>query len=119
MAEAYYNQFTKSNDASSAGILDFTPQKYGKPIASVIQVMEEEGIDVSSQRVKTLTEEMIEKNNKVFAMCKKEESPQFLLNSKKVTFWEISDPFGTSSDNFRKIRDEIKEKVISIVSLIP
>lgn len=39
----------------------------------------------------------------------------FLLDSGKVTFWPIEDPYETSVDNFRKIRDLIKSKIKSII----
>lgn len=115
IAEAYYNYFTKSNDTISAGLLDFTPAKYVHPVEEVVQIMKEEGIDVSKNKVKFITKEMVENSDKIFAMCKKEECPDFLLNSNKVTFWEIDDPYDTSLDNHKKIRDEIKSKVLSIL----
>ncbi len=116
MAEAYYNYFAESNNASSAGVLDFTPAKYGHPIKEVTSVMKENGIDVSHKKVKFITEEMVQKSDKIFVMCKEKECPKFLLDSNKVTFWEISDPFGTTIDNFRIIRDIIKSKVSSILA---
>ena len=115
MAEAYYNHFTNSNDAFSAGVLDFTPTKYGHPTKEVVEVMKEEEIDVSQKIVKYITEKMVKESDKIFIMCKKEECPDFLLNSNKVNFWEVSDPFGTSLDNFKKIRDIVKSKVSSIL----
>lgn len=115
MAEAYYNHFTNSSDAFSAGILDFTPAKYGHPIKEVIQVMKEDDIDVSNKKVKVITEEMVKNTDRIFVMCRKEKCPEFLLNSDKITFWNISDPFDTDLDNFRKIRDMVKSKVLSIL----
>ncbi len=115
MAEAYYNHFTQSNNASSAGVLDYTPEKYGHPVKEVVEIMQEEGIDVSKQKVKFLTKEMIKENDKIFIMCKEEQCPHFLSNSNKNVFWEVSDPFDTKLENYRKIRDEIKAKVLSIL----
>ncbi|MDO8530071.1 MAG: low molecular weight phosphatase family protein [bacterium] len=115
MAEAYYNYFTKSKEASSAGVLDFTPLKYGHPIKEVVQVMQEDNIDVSKQTVKYITQEMVDTNDKIFIMCQKEESPKFLLESNKVTFWSIADPFDTSLENFRRIKDEIKRHIEQLI----
>lgn len=115
MAEAYYNIFTKSKNASSAGTLDYTPEKYGTPIKEVVQVMEEEKISLADHFVKTVTEEMVNNNNHIFVLCKKEECPDFLKNSKKVIYWNVKDPFETDLNNFRRIRDLIKDKVISII----
>jgi arsenate reductase len=115
MAEAFYNNFTQTNDASSAGVLDFTPAKYGVPTREVVLVMEEENIDVAKQRVKLVTREMVELNERVFVMCREEECPDFLRQSEKVIFWKIEDPFETGLDNFRTIRDLVKEHVRTII----
>ena len=111
MAEAYYNHFTNSNASFSAGVSDYTPMKYGNPIKEVIQVMQEDGIDISKKEVKFVNEEMARNSDRIFVMCKKEECPDFLLNPEKVIFWDIADPFDTDLENFRKIRDEIKAKI--------
>lgn len=118
MAEAYYNFFTKSKDAQSAGVLDFTPLKYGKPTEMVVQIMKEDGIDISKQKVKYITKEMVENSDKIIVMCKKEECPEFLLNSNKITFWDIDDPYNTDIENHRKIRDEIKKRVLLLIKEI-
>ncbi|MFH1072683.1 MAG: hypothetical protein V1743_04605, partial [Nanoarchaeota archaeon] len=111
MAEAYYNHLTGSHDATSAGALDFTPKKYKKLPDEVISVMKEEGIDVSRQKVKTITKPMAALADRIYVLCKKEECPGFLTQSSKVKFWDIPDPFGKSLDEIRKTRDEIKKKV--------
>jgi arsenate reductase len=115
IAEAYYNYFTKSNGASSAGVLDFTPFKYGHPAEEVIQVMKEDGIDISEQIVKIITKEMVNDVDKIFIMCKKEECPEFLLNSNKITFWDIDDPYNKSLEDHRRIRGEVKEYVKQLI----
>lgn len=115
MAEAYYNHLTNSNNALSAGTSVFTPEEYGHPLKEVVQVMKEDGIDISQKKVKTITEEMIRDSDRIFVMCGKKACPGYLLDSDKIIFWDISDPFETSLDNFRKIRDEVKEYVLSIL----
>ena len=115
MAEAYYNFFTKSDNASSAGILDFTPAKYKHPTKEVIQIMGEDKIDVSHKNVKFITKEKVDDADKIFVMCKKEECPDFLLNSNKIVFWNVDDPDGTDIENHRRVRDEIKKIVEQLV----
>ncbi|NQU82573.1 MAG: arsenate reductase ArsC [Parcubacteria group bacterium] len=115
MAEAYYNHFTNSKDAISAGVLDFTPAKYGHPIKEVIQIMKEDGLDVSKQKVEFLTEQMVKDSDKVFVMCAEKECPEFLLKSGKVTFWDVTDPFEKPIEGFRECRDIIKNKVKKLV----
>jgi len=115
IAEAYYNYFTKSNDAASAGILDFTPLKYPHPAEEVVRVIKEDGIDMSQQVVKFITEEMVNKADRIFVMCERKECPEFLLNSNKITFLDIDDPYDTSLENYRRIRDEVKDHVKQLI----
>jgi len=115
IAEAYYNFLGKSNNAFSAGISDSTPSKYSQLPKEIIQVMKEEGIDMSEKIVKSVTREMTDNADKIFIMCPKERWPQFLLNSSKITFWDIDDPYGTSIENHRRVRDEIKERVRQLI----
>jgi protein-tyrosine-phosphatase len=77
--------------------------------------MKEEGIDMSEKIVKSVTREMTDNADKIFIMCPKERWPQFLLNSSKITFWDIDDPYGTSIENHRRVRDEIKERVRQLI----
>jgi protein-tyrosine-phosphatase len=115
MAEGFYNKKTRSNNATSAGILDFTPEKYVHPNKEAIYVMNEEGIDISNYSVKTIKKDMLKKVDEIYIMCKKTECPLFLLKGKNITFWKIDDPDGSSLDNYRNIRNQIKEKVNEII----
>mgnify|MGYP001610328322 FL=1 len=115
IAEGYYNFFTKSDNAYSAGISDSTPLKYSHPTKEVIQIMGEDGIETSEKIVKSVTEEMADNADKIFIMCPKERWPQFLLDSNKITFWDIDDPYDTSIENHRRVRDEIKGKVRQLI----
>ncbi|MDO8593005.1 MAG: hypothetical protein Q7R92_04550 [bacterium] len=119
MAEAYYNSFTNSRAGFSAGVLAFTPLKYGQPAEEAIQAMTEDGLDISQNKVKYITEKMVRQSDKVIIMCRQEQCPEFLLKSSKITFWPVDDPYGTDLDNFRKIRDAIKAKVILLINKQP
>jgi len=114
MAEAYYNHFTHSHDAVSAGTKQDTPQKYPKLPYEVVALMNEEDIDVSKNKVKLVNEDMINDADKIIVMCDKNQCPGFLLKSKKAVFWEVKDPHHMPIDEMRKIRDIIKTKVLSI-----
>lgn len=115
MAEAFYNHFTNSRDAWSAGVYDFTPREYPHPTREVIDIMKEEGIDISKNKVKTVTKDMVKKSDRVYVMCEKEKCPGFLLDSENVHFWNIEDPFGKSIEEMKRIRDLIKSSVRSIL----
>lgn len=116
MAEAFYNEFSSSNGATSAGVLDFTPKKYVHPVPEVVEVMKEEGIDVSQKLVKTVTPEMVEDSDKIYVLCPEQQVPDFVSKSKKVENWNVVDPFGRSLEDFRNIRDQIMQKVRDIIS---
>lgn len=111
MAEAYYNFFTKTKDAFSAGVSKNAPEKYMHPVKEVVEAMNEDGIDVSRNKVKTLTKEMVAFADKIFVLCERELCPAFLADSQKVTFWEVEDPYNTPLEDFIKTRDLIKSKV--------
>lgn len=115
MAEGFYNHFTGQQNASSAGTDPTTPARFKHPRIDIIQVMMEEGIDVSQKIVKTVAEQMIREADRIFVLCKKEECPDFLVHSEKTVFWSIRDPFEMNLEETRKIRDEIKAKVLSIL----
>lgn len=111
MAEGYYNSFTNSQDASSAGVDYDATHFYKHPDISAIEVMKEENIDISNNKVTYFNPEMIDKYEKIYVLTRKIDCPPELLNSNKVTWWEIKDPWGKSIEEFRKTRDLIKEKV--------
>lgn len=115
IAEAYYNNYTHSLNAASAGVLDFTPAKYGHPIPEVVAVMKEEGIDVSNKNVKTVTPGMVETADEIYVLCPEENVPDFVISNSKITRWEVKDPFNLGIDSFREIRNQIKEKVKNIL----
>lgn len=115
MAEGYYNHLTQTNDASSAGVDPKTPAKYPQLPDYIIAIMAEEGVDIGHQLVKLIREEMVREAEKIFVMCPREACPDFLVKSDKVTYWPIEDPFEMSTDELRKIRNQIKERVQSIL----
>lgn len=115
MAEAFYNHFTKSRDACSAGTNSKTPLLYPKIPDEICQLMLEDGIDVSKQKVKVVDENLVKEARLIFVMCEKERCPDFLTSSDKVIYWPIEDPYRMSLEDMRKIRDEIKVKVQSLL----
>lgn len=115
MAEGYYNHLTQTNEASSAGVDPKTPAKYPQLPDYICAIMEEEGIDISHQLVKLITDEMVKGAEKIYVMCSREACPDFLVHSDKVTYWPIEDPYQMDTDGLRKIRNQIKERVESIL----
>lgn len=115
IAEGYYNHFTHSCDALSAGVDPKTPEKWKTLAPEVLQVMKEENIDLSSKKVKLVTEELVSESDKVIIMCKREDCPDFVLKHTSIDFWEIEDPYESSIEKLRSIRDQIRLKVFGLL----
>jgi arsenate reductase (thioredoxin) len=113
MAEAFAKRH--GLDASSAGTM---PPEFVNPV--VVQVMKEKGIDLSSNKPKMLTTEMINRASLVVTMgCSVEEvcpRPMLAKMQKKLVDWHLDDPKGRSIEEVRTIRDEIEQSVIALAS---
>jgi arsenate reductase len=83
---------------------------------NVIAVMKEEGIDVSERIRKMINDIALhpeDRNTKV-VYINTDEIPELLLNGDRVIQWKIEDPKGMSLEDTRKIRDEIKAKIVEL-----
>jgi len=79
--------------------------------ALAIQVMNEIGIDISKQRSKDLTEDMMRNSDKIINMGCMEKNFCPTLFIPKVIDWEIEDPKDKSIEKVREIRDEIERRI--------
>ncbi len=81
----------------------------------VIEVMKEKDIDISSQKPKLMTIDMVRNADLVIIMgCSVEEvcpRPIVVEMQKKIVDWGIEDPRDKPVESIRKIRDEIEIKV--------
>lgn len=78
------------------------------------KVMEEKGIDISSQIPTSIKTEEAESADYVITMgCGPEACPAPVGN--KIIEWDIEDPSGKSIEKFREVRDEIEEKVKELI----
>jgi arsenate reductase len=111
MAEAFAKR--RGLKAASAGTM---PAQTINP--TVVKVMKEKGIDISSSAPKLLTTEMINRATLVFTMgCSVEEvcpRPMLAKMQKKLFDWKIDDPKGKTVEEVRKIRDEVERKVAAL-----
>ena len=112
MAEGFFKKYAPKGWASlSAGS---RPTPIINPVA--VQAMKEVGIDISGQKPKELSDELIRASFlKVSMGCiDKTECPAVFVG--KFQDWGIEDPKGKSIDKVREIRDEIEEKVKKLVA---
>ena len=105
MAEGFFRKYaTEGYEPLSAGT---------KPVAQInpvaIQVMNEVGIDISKQKSKDLTEDMIRNSDKIINMGCMDENFCPTLFIPKVE-WGIEDPKGKPIEKVREIRDEIERR---------
>lgn len=109
MAEAFARVCGRGKtEAHSAGTI---PAKELNPV--VVQAMNEKGIDLSNNRPKIITEEMVSEADLIVTMgCSIEQScPALFLKGKKLVDLDLEDPKGKSKEKVREIRDDIEERV--------
>lgn len=114
-AEAYFNRLSKKHHATSAAA------RYdGRKEMDIVvkHALAEEGISTEGQKPKSLTPEMVKQADRIVAMCKREESPPYLLNSEKVEFWNIEDVKGMPEDVKRRNIAEVKGHVLKLLEEI-
>ena len=111
MAEGFFRKLGPSNfEVMSAGT---KPASEINPTA--VQVMKEVDIDISQNRSKTITSEMISESDTVINMgcMDKESCPALFVED--IDDWNIEDPKGKSIEHLRKIRDGIEARVLELV----
>jgi len=114
MAEGFFKKYAPNGFKTlSAGT---KPVSQINPI--VVQAMKEVGIDISKQKSKELTDEMIRECVNVINMgcMDKNFCPTIWLP--KVIEWDMEDPKGQSIEKVREIRDEIEQRVKELVAEI-
>jgi protein-tyrosine-phosphatase len=101
-------------DATSAGTI---PAPAVNP--TVIEAMRERGFNLSSNKPKMLTSQMIEDADYVVTMGCRVESvcpkPLIAKMEKKLVDWQIDDPKGKPIEEVRKIRSQIENQVIELL----
>jgi len=109
MAEAFFNKL-----ASGKAIAISAGTKPSNMVNSkAIEVMKAIGIDMDKQKPKLLTQEMIQKADKLITMgCEPDFCP---AQSSQTEDWGIEDPSGKSIEKFREVRDKIRRKVERLI----
>jgi len=114
IAEGFYKKYApKGYKTISAGTVRSSQIN---PI--VVEVMKEVGIDISKQKPKDLTEDMMRNATAIINMgCMDDKFCPALLVS-KVIDWGIEDPKDKPIEKARKIRDEIDRRALEIIDSI-
>jgi arsenate reductase len=88
------------------------PARHLNPV--VVQVMGELGLDLSGERPKPLTDEVLRAADVVIRMGCGDACP--LYPGKKYEDWEVGDPRGQPPEQVRRIRDDIRQRVQRLLS---
>ena len=107
MAEGFFKKYAPEG---------FVPASAGtKPISQInplaIQVMNEIGIDISKQKPKDLSEDMMRNSDKIINMGCMDNNFCPTLFIPKVIDWGIEDPKEKQIEQIREIRDEIERRI--------
>ena len=114
MAEGFFKKYAPNGFKTlSAGT---KPAYHLNPI--VVEAMKEVGIDISKQKSKELTDEMIRDSDKVVNMGCMDKNFCPTIWIPKVIEWNLEDPTGKSIEEVRQIRDEIEKRVKEVVAEI-
>ena len=109
MAAGFLQAIAKDQvEVRSAGS---APKDSINPVA--VAVMAEVGIDIAHNQPKVLTVEAVKESDVVITMGCGDACPIF--PGKRYEDWELDDPAGQELETVRKIRDEIKEKVLDLL----
>jgi arsenate reductase (thioredoxin) len=114
MAEGFFKKYAPSGfKAISAGT---------KPVSQInslaVQAMREAGIDISNQKSKEITEEMMRSSYPIVNMGCMGKSFCPTLFLPKVIEWNLPDPKGKSIEKVREIRDEIEKRIKELASTL-
>jgi protein-tyrosine-phosphatase len=114
MAEGFFKKYApKGFKAQSAGT------KLVSQINSIaVQAMKEVGIDISTQKSKEMSEEMMRNSEPIVNMGCMDKSFCPTIFLPKVIEWNLPDPKGKPIEEVREIRDEIEKRVKELVSAI-
>lgn len=110
MAAGYLTALAQGQiEVRSAGSM---PGNSVNPVA--VAAMAEEGIDISSQTPKVLTNEAVQASDVVITMGCGDACPIF--PGKRYEEWELDDPAGQDITDIRPIRDEIEQRVRTLLA---
>ena len=80
---------------------------------SAVAAMQEDGIDITAERPKVLTTEAVRQSDVVITMGCGDACPIF--PGKRYEDWELDDPAGKGVESVRPIRDDIKQRVLTLL----
>ena len=111
MAAGWFNAVV---DPASATAVSAGTQPAQRVHAEVLKAMDEVGIDLSSARPQLLTEQLAKNANLLVTMGCGESCP--VVPGVERQDWPLADPKGESLPRVREIREEIRCRVMELIS---
>jgi arsenate reductase len=109
MAAGYLNHLGRGRiEVRSAGS---EPAEEINPVA--VQAMAEEGIDITAERPRILSNEAVEASDVVITMGCGDACPYY--PGKRYEDWDLDDPAGQDITQVRPIRDDIRRRVERLI----
>jgi protein-tyrosine-phosphatase len=110
MAEAFFNRMVEGKAVGFSAGTQITETIN----LLVVEALQEVGIDISREKPKMLTLDMMDRADKVITMgCGVDGiCPASIVPSED---WKLEDPAGKSIETVRKIRDEVKLRVEKLI----
>jgi protein-tyrosine-phosphatase len=121
MAEELFRKMTGGKyPVQSAGTLSNNPgNTLGSlmPLTShVLEVMNEEGIDVSNNVRKQVTEEMVKEADKVILVVDERDPIPDYINLNTAIKWDVIDPKGQTLEFTRDTKEQIKAHIKDLIT---
>jgi arsenate reductase (thioredoxin) len=84
-----------------------------------VEVMAEIGIDISNQTSKPLSDFNADDYHAVISLCGcRVNLPEEWVLRDVFEDWQLDDPVGKSIEVFRRVRDEVKERVVKLIGFL-
>ena len=127
VAEALFNKLSVHESVSAGTRADEVVSRTNPPSRMLkdagtreipirgIPLMKDQGIDISDHLREQLTATMVQEADRVIVMADRDSWPDYLGNSDKVTYWDITDPVGLDEHAALSIYDEVQRRVQQLV----
>lgn len=118
---SFYNLFTKSSDADSAGTDVIFPGETLQGLRDkdggvfVIDAMASEGIDVKNNKQTQIKSDMLDEYDLIINMAGEEYTPIWLSQHPNYIAWNIDDPGGKGLEETNEVKDIIKARVTELI----
>ena len=124
MAQAFFDRLSEHQSLSAGTTvaeqdgrtLQQRAEELSGPPISMLDIMREEGLDLSYRVMTQLTREMVDEADKVIVMAEADTLPGYLSQSEKAIFWDVQSIAWLRDNEVHEIKEQIKSRVQDLVS---